>query len=455
MKIAVMSDIHANINALEAVLADATEKGAEEFWNLGNSVSFGAFHEEVVSLLDGEPIYSTVGSYDLMVMESSSKAKKFKKKDVEKGRKQSFTRRHLSGSEKRFLEAMTDRKNIVVESRRLLAVHGSMEPLFISINKNTSCEELSEIFQALKKDGIFCWVPGEPFIKECEGRLFINPGSVGFPDDGDSRASYSIVEINEDGFTASLHRVGYDIEAAVVQAAERGLPEIYTELLFSGRRKASGIKKAVHDDYIMAARSLAVRNLWDDQHSIQVLKNSEHIFEGLAELHGFGEKELIILQSACILHDIGLNSGVKAHHKKTMKIILKSTLRPFSEIEKNMVALVARYHRKSLPSKKHDIYSSLEKQEKHIVDVLSSIIRVADGLDRTHQNMVEKIACNGYPSTIELICRFKGEASSELEYGLKKSDLMKIVFGREILIKPEAIESPENAETNQGDSSEY
>jgi len=443
MKIAVMSDIHANIHALEAVLADATEKGAEEFWNLGNSVSFGAFHGEVVSILNGESIYSTAGSYDMMVLASSSKAKKFKKKDIEKGRKQSFTRKHLSGFEKRFLEAMSDRRNIVVEGRNILAVHGSIEPLFTSIHKNTSCEEISEILDALKIDGVFCWVPGEPFFTDCEGRLFVNPGSVGLPDDGDSRASYAIVEINEGCLAATLHRVEYDIEATVVKSAERGIPDIYAELLFSGRRKASGLKKAVHDDYIMAARSLAVRSLWDDQHSIQVLKNSEAIFEGLAALHGFGEKELIILQSACILHDIGLNSGVRGHHKKSMKMILKSSLKPFTEDEKSMVALVARYHRKALPSKKHDVYSSLEKSEKHIVDVLSSIIKVADGLDRTHQNLVEKIVCNVYPEKIELICRFKAEAPDELKYGHRKSDLMKKVFGRDVIIKPETIEPSE------------
>jgi len=450
MKIAIMSDIHANIQALEAVLADATEKGAEEFWNLGNSVSFGAFHEEVVSVLSGESIYSTIGSYDLMIMESSVKAKKLSKKHIEKGRKLGFTRRHLSGSEKRFLESMADRRNIVIEGRSVLAVHGSIEPLLSSINITTSCDEIFGVLDVLKADVVACWVPGEPFVKECGDKIFINPGSVGFPDDGDSRASYAIVEINETGLVSTLHRVEYDIESSVVRSAERGIPDIYAELLFSGRRKSSGIKKAVHDDYIMAARSLAVRNLWDDQHSIQVLKNADDIFEGLSELHGFGEKELIILQSACMLHDIGLNSGVRGHHKKSMKIILKSSLRPFTETEKSMVALVARYHRKALPSKKHDIYSSLEKSEKNTVDVLSSILRVADGLDRTHQNMVEKIVCNVYPTTIELVCRFKGEASDEIGYGLRKSDLMKKIFGRDVIIV-ETLAVPEKQEIQQGE----
>lgn len=68
-----MSDIHANIFALEAVLADATEKGVEEFWNLGNSVSFGAFHEEVISVLEDEKFFSTVGSYDMKIMARAKK----------------------------------------------------------------------------------------------------------------------------------------------------------------------------------------------------------------------------------------------------------------------------------------------------------------------------------------------------------------------------------------------
>lgn len=437
MKIAVMSDIHANIFALEAVLADATEKGVEEFWNLGNSVSFGAFHEEVVSVLEDEKFFSTLGSYDMKIMARAKKTPKLKKRDIEKGRKLGFTGKHLSGSSRRFMESLPDRRSFIIEGKSFLAVHGSLEPLLSSINYFTPVDEFSGIMQVLDTDAIICWVHGEPFIRESDGRIFVNPGSTGLSDDGDNRASYAIVEIGDGHLSAALHRVEYDVEAAVVKSIERGAPDIYSELLFSGRRKASGIKKAVHDDYIRAARNLAARNLWEDQHSLQVMKNSVDIFNGLSDLHGFGEKELIILKSAAILHDIGLGSGVRGHHKKSMKLILESSLRPFSTQEKNMIALVARYHRKALPSKKHDIYSSLEAPERHIVEVLSSIIRVADGLDRTHQNIVEKIVCSVYPETLELICDFNGKADLEIEYGLRKSDLMKKIFGRDVIIKSE------------------
>ncbi len=439
MKIAVMSDIHGNINALEAVLADATEKGAEEFWNLGNIVSFGAFHEEVVSALSEDSFFSTVGAYDMKVMDGASKARKLKKRDItKKGKRLGFIKKHLSGSARKFIESLPDRRSLVIEGKTVLAVHGSVEPLLASINANIPMDEFSGIMQVLNTDIILCWVPGESFVKESEGRLFVNPGSVGLSDDGNSKASYAMLEISGGRISAVLNRVEYDVEATVVESIERGAPDIYSELLFSGRRKAAGIRKAVHDDYIKAAKSLAVRNLWDDEHSMQVMMNAVDIFNGLSELHGFGEKELVILKSACILHDIGINRGVQGHHKKSMKIILKSSLRPFSVIERNMIALIARYHRKALPSKKHEIYSSLEISEKHAVDVLSAIIRVADGLDRTHQNIVEKISCNVHPEIIELICRFKGNADKEIEYGLKKSDLMKSIFGRDVIIRQEA-----------------
>lgn len=451
MKIAVMSDIHANIHALEAVLSDATEKGAEEFWNLGNSISFGAFHEEVISTLGNESIYSSIGSYDLMVMQSSSRAKKIRKKDIEKGRKIGFIKKHLSGSEKRFLESLPDRRNPIIEGYSVLAVHGSVEPLFASINEDSGIEELSEIFDILKKDAVICWLPGEPFIKDCGGKLFINPGSVGLPDDGDPHASYAIFEASESGISASLHRVDYDVEAAVFQASERGAPDIYAELLFSGRRKARGIRRAVHEDFIIAARSLATRNLWEEVHSLQIMRLSESIFNDLAELHGLGEKELILLQAAAILHDIGLRKGVRGHHKKSMQMILKSSLRPFSEKEKSLLALVARYHRKALPSKKHEIFSSLDAKDKNVVEILSSILRVSDGLDRTHRNMVGKISCAVNTETIEIICGFThDDVSQEMEYGLKKSDLMKRVFGRDIVIKSLDIEEHGNSVNNGG-----
>lgn len=440
MKIAVMSDIHANIHALEAVLADATEKGAAEFWNLGNSVSFGVFHAEVLSVLDSELIHSSVGSYDLMVMQSSSKTKKLKKKDIEKGRKMGFIKRHLSGHEKRFLESLPDRRNTVVEGHSILAVHGSLEPLLSFVNDQSSPDEISGIIDVLNKDALIAWLPGAPFVMKNNDKLFVNPGSIGLSDDGDPRPSYCLLEVSEGILSATIERVEYDVEAAVFQSAEKGAPDIYSDLLISGRRKAKSLKKAVMEDYLSAAKGLAFRNLWEEGHSLQVMRLSEIIFSELSSLHCLSEKELVILKAASILHDIGLRKGVKGHHKASMKMIINSSLRPFTEKEKIIVALVSRYHRKALPSKRHGHFSSLDSSDRNIVEILSSIIRVADGLDRTHRNIIEKIVCEISPETIEFFCSFGSDAHNELEYGLRKSDLMHQVFGRKIDIKSVEVE---------------
>ena len=197
MKIAVMSDIHGNINALEAVLADATEKGAEEFWNLGNTVSFGAFHEEVVSALSEDSFFSTVGVYDMKVMDGASRARKLKKRDItKKGKRLGFIKKHLSGSARKYIESLPDRRSLVIDGKTVLAVHGSIEPLLASINAYTPMDEFSGIMQVLNTDIILCWVPGESFIKESDGKLFINPGSVGLSDDGNSKASYAMLVIS-------------------------------------------------------------------------------------------------------------------------------------------------------------------------------------------------------------------------------------------------------------------
>ena len=104
------------------------------------------------------------------------------------------------------------------------------------------------------------------------------------------------------------------------------------------------------------------------------------------------EKEREYLAAASLLHDIGYYVDVKGHNKYSMKMIMDEGISEFSRRELMITGCIARYHRGSLPDKtEHEIYRDLEKKERKIVKRLGGILRLADGLDSGHMNMIKKI----------------------------------------------------------------
>jgi exopolyphosphatase/guanosine-5'-triphosphate,3'-diphosphate pyrophosphatase len=117
-----------------------------------------------------------------------------------------------------------------------------------------------------------------------------------------------------------------------------------------------------------------------------------------------------------------------------MDIIIEHGLSQFSPGETTMIALIARYHRKALPSMKHDRFAALSGPCQGIVMKLSALLRVADGLDRTHRNAVKDVGCAVLPDSIRITCSTAGLAQEEITFGLLKSDLMQVAFNRMVEI---------------------
>jgi exopolyphosphatase/pppGpp-phosphohydrolase len=194
------------------------------------------------------------------------------------------------------------------------------------------------------------------------------------------------------------------------------------------------------DDYpdrdasIASALELGRAHSFEEPHGLHTAALALRIFDGLMELHGMTERTRVMLECAGILHDIGSAYGDKGHHKRSMELILSRGLYGFDPVETLQIALVARYHRKSFPTAKHARFADLPKGEREMVVRLSSMLRVADGLDRTHRGIVEDVACSLTERSITLACTVRGRAEAELAYGLNKSDLMRSVFMRRVKI---------------------
>jgi exopolyphosphatase/guanosine-5'-triphosphate,3'-diphosphate pyrophosphatase len=205
-----------------------------------------------------------------------------------------------------------------------------------------------------------------------------------------------------------------------------------------------------HARIIAATLEYGKAHAFEEAHARQVTRLSLAIYDGLKELHGLGKRPRLLLECAALLHDIGFSrDNKKGHHKRAMELIQKGTLSGISEMERIMVALVARYHRKALPSVAHATYRLLDMRHRRTVDVLAACLRVADGLDRTHRGVVEEIACRVTHADIILTLSVCGDAAEEIHYGTAKGDLMQIVFSRwlHILVAMDTNAGAQNRDT--------
>lgn len=173
----------------------------------------------------------------------------------------------------------------------------------------------------------------------------------------------------------------------------------------------------------------------EPDHAQQVCKLAIKLFNELQDLHGLREPERELLFAASLLHDIGWSVGGSRHHKSSMRLIMESKLPGWRGEEKIIIANIARYHRKAMPKISHKNFAILADDARVTVVKLSALLRVADGLDRSHRNAVENFECNLDIKQVELILYCRNDIGMEI-YGFeKKRDLFQKEFKKNILIK--------------------
>ncbi|KXK56156.1 MAG: exopolyphosphatase [Chlorobi bacterium OLB5] len=174
----------------------------------------------------------------------------------------------------------------------------------------------------------------------------------------------------------------------------------------------------------------------EKEHSAHVTKLALNIFDGTRKLHKLGNTEREYLEAATILHEVGGFVSHSQHHRHSYYIIRNSEMLGFTENEKEIIANVARYHRKSHPKLKHPDFAKLSGDEQLVVRKLAAILRIADGLDRSHTSSITEIKIEQEENRI--IFNITGNAENiELEiWGANsKKKLFEEVFGVEVIFK--------------------
>ena len=238
MRAAFFSDLHSNLPALEAVLADIARVGVDARYALGDLVGYAPWPNEVIERLRAEAIPGVMGNYDdgtgfgrdecgCAYTDPSEKAL------GDEGF--AWTKAHTSEANKAWLRTLAPEIRFEADGLRFLLVHGSPRRMNEYLYEDKPDATFARIAAAANADVIVCGHTHRPYDKTVEGTRFINDGSAGKPKDGDPRAGWVLVETGPQGISVAFRRVTYDVEttAAAIEASE--LPHEFAEQLREGR----------------------------------------------------------------------------------------------------------------------------------------------------------------------------------------------------------------------------
>lgn len=177
--------------------------------------------------------------------------------------------------------------------------------------------------------------------------------------------------------------------------------------------------------------------------ALQIYDQLAGMPEGAAEGVGSDARERLLLEAAAIAHDVGIAVEYRAHHKHSYAMIANAEWSGWSREEQTLAAVIARYHRKAEPSKRHAEFQRLGKDSQMLVQRLAGILRVADGLDRSHTQAVRRVDVSVVKGRVVLTLDSAGDVAADVSGSRAKSGLFEVVFGRPVrYVVPTAIGTP-------------
>lgn len=185
----------------------------------------------------------------------------------------------------------------------------------------------------------------------------------------------------------------------------------------------------IDDQKLRGVHAVGKRFGYEEAHSQQVARLAERIFDAIAASAKMTRHQRLLLSAAALLHDVGYHIAHESHHKHSLYLIENSELTGFSEGERGVIANVARYHKGSNPKERHSNYIALNAADRETVYRLAGILRIADALDRRHDNRVKDVLCKRVRNVFHIQLTSSVECHHELESAGRRVDLFEDAFG--------------------------
>ncbi len=218
MKICVISDIHSNLAAFQAVLKHLPK--CDVTVCVGDLVGYAAEPNEVVDLVRSKNMKAVLGNHDYGVISRDTTGF-----NTIAAKAVLWTTPQLKAENARYLRGLPEELKFTCGGKKVVAVHGSpRDPLFEYIFPDISNHELFEVIRDVDADVLIIGHTHVPMVRTIQGKLVVNPGSVGQPRDWNPRASYMVLTI-DDEVKVEHERVEYDIEKTAAKIKAAGLPD--------------------------------------------------------------------------------------------------------------------------------------------------------------------------------------------------------------------------------------
>lgn len=221
-----------------------------------------------------------------------------------------------------------------------------------------------------------------------------------------------------------LEAIAHHLGLKAITAVDRGLRDgLLVDLM---RRRAAEYDHSVAE----AAAHMGARFYYDEKHARQVTRLALALFDDLAALHRLPAAARPLLEVAALLHDIGNAVNYQRHHKHTYYLIQNADLAGLADRERELVALIARFHRRSAPDTSHFLFEGLTRTEQQLVRKCATLLRIADSLDRSHHQPVRTLRASASGRAVTVRLGSRSPLDLELWDLQHEERLFRQVFGK-------------------------
>jgi exopolyphosphatase/guanosine-5'-triphosphate,3'-diphosphate pyrophosphatase len=190
---------------------------------------------------------------------------------------------------------------------------------------------------------------------------------------------------------------------------------------------------------LASAAALGEKYHYDAPHAEQVARLAVRLFDELKREHGLDKRDRLLLEVTAVLHDIGIFVNQRAHHKHSQYLLSCSEIFGLSRDDLAVISNVARYHRRTVPAKSHVAYTSLDSDNRVLVNKLAAILRVANSLDADHLQKVREVHILPEEDAWVLQVEAAGDLTMERLATMARSDLLTEVFGRRLSLREQGV----------------
>jgi len=197
-------------------------------------------------------------------------------------------------------------------------------------------------------------------------------------------------------------------------------------------------RKKLTSQILSAARNLGRKYHYDEIHAERVRELSARFFDELKNEQRMTDTHRLYLEAAALLHDIGLFVSTQSHHKHSQYLIASSEIFGLRKRELEIIANIARYHRRALPQRSHVSFVSLDRDERMMVSKLAAILRVANALDKDHSQNIMDLKISREGDQIILTAPNLSDLPMGKSVLAGRSDFFVEIFGKKIILREAA-----------------